>query len=94
MVFSMGGMFGIIGTLILGEFAVNSGLFGEGVLLLMAFQAVATFAQPSFPLGYTFKFYRLLMTIGGALLGWWGFALGFLIMIVTAATTKTAKITK
>ena len=86
---SMGSAFGILGTLLLGEFAVKNDLFGEGVLLLMAFQAVATFAQPSFPLGYTFKFYRLLMTIGGALLGWWGFALGFLIMIVTAATTKT-----
>ncbi|MBQ8495428.1 MAG: spore germination protein [Clostridia bacterium] len=86
---SMGGMFGIIGTLILGEFAVNSGLFGEGVLLLMAFQAVATFVQPSFPLGYAFKFYRLLLTVLAALLGWWGFAGGVIILLVTAATTKS-----
>ena len=86
---SMGSAFGILGTLLLGEFAVKNDLFGEGVLLLMAFQAVATFAQPSFPLGYTFKFYRLLMTIGGALLGWWGFTAAVLVMILTAATTKT-----
>ncbi len=86
---SMGSAFGILGTLLLGEFAVKNDLFGEGVLLLMAFQSVATFAQPSFPLGYTFKFYRLLMTVGAALLGWWGFAAALLVMLITAATTKT-----
>lgn len=82
--------FGVVGALILGEFAVNTGLFVSEVLLYMATVAVGTFTQPSFELGYAFKLFRILFLILTALCGGWGFLGGLLLMLLVMATTKTA----
>lgn len=81
--------FGLIGGLILGEFAVNVDLFVEQVLLCMAFVAVANFTQPNFELGYAFKLFRLLLLVLIALLDGWGLLLGLAIMLVLLVTTRT-----
>lgn len=82
--------FGVVGALILGEFAVTAGLFVSEVLLYMAAVAVATFTQPSFELGYAFKLSRMLFLVLTALFGGWGFAAGVILVIVVLATTQTA----
>ncbi len=82
--------FGVVGALILGEFAVTAGLFVSEVLLYMAAVAVATFTQPSFELGYAFKLSRMLFLILTALFGVWGFVGGILLVTVVLATTQTA----
>ncbi len=80
--------FGIVGALILGEFAVGAGLFVPEVMLYMAFVAIATFTQPSFELSYAFKLFRILFLLLSAAWGIWGFLGGLVLMLVTAATTK------
>ncbi len=82
--------FGVVGALILGEFAVSAGLFVAEVLLYMAAVAVATFTQPSFELGYAFKLSRMLFLVLTALFGVWGFVGGILLVLVVLATTQTA----
>ncbi len=82
--------FSVVGALILGEFAVSAGLFVSEVLLYMAAVAVATFTQPSFELGYSFKLFRILFLILTALFGGWGFAGGIVLMTGILATTRTA----
>ncbi len=82
--------FSVVGALILGEFAVSAGLFVSEVLLYMAAVAVATFTQPSFELGYSFKLFRILFLILTALFGGWGFAGGMVLMAVILVTTRTA----
>lgn len=82
--------FGVVGALILGEFAVTAGLFVSEVLLYMAAVAVATFTQPSFELGYAFKLSRMLFLVLTALFGVWGFVGGILLVGVVLATTQTA----
>lgn len=82
--------FGVVGALILGEFAVTAGLFVAEVLLYMAAVAVATFTQPSFELGYAFKLSRMLFLVLTALFGVWGFIGGVLLVVVVLATTQTA----
>lgn len=82
--------FGVVGALILGEFAVSTGLFVSEVLLYMAAVAIATFTQPSFELGYAFKLFRILFLILTALFGGWGLAGGVVLMLVILATTRTA----
>ena len=59
--------FGMVGALLLGEFAITAGLFVPEVMLYMAFVAVANFTQPSFELGYAFKLFRMLFLILTAL---------------------------
>ncbi|MBO5797667.1 MAG: spore germination protein [Clostridia bacterium] len=82
--------FGVVGALILGEFAVSAGVFVAEVLLYMAAVAVANFTQPSFELGYTFKLFRMLFLVLTALFGIWGFVGGVALMLTMMATTRTA----
>ena len=86
---SLSGSFGVIGALVLGEFAVNAGWFVSEVVLYMAFVAMTNFAQPSFELGYAFKLFRMLLIGLTALFNVWGFAAGIVIIIIEIATTRT-----
>ncbi len=86
---SLSGSFGVIGALVLGEFAVNAGWFVSEVVLYMAFVAMTNFAQPSFELGYAFKLFRMLLIGLTALFNVWGFAAGIIIIVVEIATTRT-----
>ncbi|MBQ4248719.1 MAG: spore germination protein [Clostridia bacterium] len=81
--------FSVIGTLILGEFGVESGWFVPEVIFFMAFVAIANFTQPSFELGYTFKLFRIFMLLLIAALNYWGLIAGTVLMTATALTTKT-----
>jgi stage V sporulation protein AF len=55
---SLNSSFGVIGALVLGEFAVSAGWFVAEVVLYMAFVALTNYTQPSFELGYAFKLFR------------------------------------
>lgn len=86
---SLSGSFGVIGALVLGEFAVSAGWFVSEVVLYMAFVAMTNFAQPSFELGYAFKLFRMMLIGLIALFNVWGFIAGILIIIIEIATTRT-----
>lgn len=86
---SLSGSFGVIGALVLGEFAVSAGWFVPEVVLYMAFVALTNFTQPSFELGYAFKLFRMMLIALIALFNVWGFAAGILIIIIEIATTRT-----
>ncbi len=86
---SLSGSFGVIGALVLGEFAVSAGWFVPEVVLYMAFVALTNFTQPSFELGYAFKLFRMMLIGLIALFNLRGFIAGLLIIIVEIATTKT-----
>lgn len=81
--------FSAVGGLILGEFAVQAGIFVPEVLLYMGFTAAAGFTQPSFELGYAFKVLRLVTVLLIAVLNWAGFAIGVALILVLMATTET-----
>lgn len=81
--------FSIVAGLILGDFAVQMGLFVPQIILLISFSALASFAQPSYELGYANKFMRLITLTLTALFGLWGFIAGFIVMIVLILTNKT-----
>lgn len=79
----------VVGGLILGDFAVSIGWLIPEVILYMAFVAIANFTQRSYELGYSIKFMRILVLILTAFFGIWGYAGGFLLVIVLMATNKT-----
>lgn len=81
--------FGVIGALVLGEFAVSAGWFVPEVVLYMAFVALSNFAQPSFELGYAFKILRVVLIILVAFFNLWGFIGGVVLIALLLATTKT-----
>ena len=79
----------VIGGLILGEYAVQSGWFIPEVILYMAFVSLANFAQPSNELGYAFKFLRVLLLTLTALFNIIGFFVGIILSLVLIASNKT-----
>ena len=86
---SLSSSFGVIGALVLGEFAVSAGWFVAEVVLYMAFVALTNFTQPSYELGYAFKLFRMMLIGLVALFDIWGFIGGMILIIVEIATTKT-----
>ncbi len=85
----LAGSFSIIGGLILGDFAVKVGWFVPETILYTAFVSIANFAQPSYELGYAFKFMRLILLALTALFAAWGFIIGVILSLVLIASNKT-----
>jgi len=86
---ALSGSFSVIGALVLGDFAVRSEIMVPETVLLMAFVAIANFAQPSYELGYALTFMRIAMLLLVALLGLWGLLAGLLLMLLLISVTKT-----
>ena len=85
----MGNSLSIIGALILGDFAIQSGWFVPDTILYMSIVAIASFSQANIELNYAFKFMRILTLILTYFLDLAGFILGLFISVVLIATNKT-----
>lgn len=79
----------VVGGLLLGDFAVKAGWLCPEVILYMAFVSIANFAQPSYELGYAFKYMRMLLLLLTALFDIWGLIGGLLLGLILIATNKT-----
>jgi len=79
----------IVGGLILGDFAVKSGWFIPQTILYMAIVTIANYTQPSYELGYAFKFTRIFLLISTALFNYWGYAGAIIIVFIFIATNKS-----
>ena len=86
---SLNNTFGIVGGLILGDFAVQIGWFVPEVIVAMAFVAVANFSQSSYELGYAFKLLRLMLLVTTALFGLYGYIGGIVLILIFTATNTT-----
>ena len=85
---SLSNSFSMLGALVLGDFAVQSGWLGPEVLVYMAFVSVAAFTQPSYELGYAFKLMRIALLLVTAAFDVWGFVLGTLGILLLLVTAK------
>lgn len=85
----MSNSFGVIGGLLLGDFAVQVGWLSADVIFYMAIVSMASFTQSNYELGYALKFLRMLTLIAIALLGGWGLLLGGVVGLLLIATTTT-----
>lgn len=86
---SLSNSFSVIGALVLGDLAVSAELFSSEVVLIMAFVAIANFAQPNFELGYAFKLSRIFIVVMTAIFNLYGFIAGLLTVALVIAFTKT-----
>lgn len=84
---ALSGSFGVIGALVLGEFAIKAHWFVPEVLLYMSFVSLANFTQPSYELGYSFKFFRIGFLILISIWKVWGLVIGLIIMMMILITT-------
>ena len=78
---SLNNSLSVVAGLIIGDFAIEVGWLMPDVILYMSFVTMANFTQPSFELGYAFKFMRILLVILIALFNYIGLAVGILAII-------------
>lgn len=80
---------GLIAAFLIGDVAINVGLFAPEVILYAALAAVGTFATPSYEISLANKFIRLFILFTTALLGLYGFIGGIIIVFIYLGLTKS-----
>ena len=80
---------GIIGAVLLGQLAVETGVLQNEAILYIAVGALGTFATPSMELGMAIRLMRILLLIAVALFGLVGFAVAFLANLALLLFTKS-----
>ena len=80
---------GIIGGLILGEYAIEINLLVSHTVFFMAISSLATYAVPSIEFGTALRIYRIYILLLTGLLNWIGFAAGLLTLFLVLYTTRS-----
>jgi len=87
---SLSNSLSIVAGLLLGDFAIQVGWLIPEVILYMSFVAMANFTQPSFELGYAFKYMRVATVVLTELLNLPGFFAGIALTVVFIAVNGGA----
>lgn len=82
--------FSVIGGLLLGEFAVESGWFVPQTILYSAFTGIANYVPTNYELGYSFKFMRMSLILLVEFFGIRGFLGGILLWLSILMSTRSA----
>ncbi|SMO35724.1 spore germination protein [Melghirimyces algeriensis] len=83
---------GLIAAILLGETAVNVGLFSAEVILYLAAAVIGTFATPSYELGLANRIFRVIFLILTALFQVWGLLFGVVVWFILLATTRSLNV--
>ncbi len=80
---------GLVGAILLGELAIETGLFTAEAILYTALVAVGSFATPSLELSLAIRLFRYFIFLASVLFGWWGFGGAFLTTVLIMGLTKS-----
>lgn len=80
----------VVGGLLLGEFAVRSGWFVPQTILYSAIATILNFIPNNYELGYSLKFFRILLLIFSQLFGALGLLIGSSLIVFALANMKDA----
>lgn len=80
---------GLIAAFLVGDVAINIGLFAPEVILYGALAAVGTFATPSYELSMANRYIRFVILFSTALLGLKGFLLGTVGVLIFLSSMKS-----
>ena len=84
-----GSTIGIIGALVLGDAAVSANLVSPILIIVVAITGLSSFTIPDFSLSFSFRIYRFLYTLLGALCGLVGIAIGLFIQVSVLANLRS-----
>ena len=80
---------GIVSAILIGQVAVDVGLFGPEILFYVAIGALGAFVTPSYELGLANKMFKLFIIVGTALLGLWGYIGTIVVGLIFLETMKS-----
>lgn len=80
---------GLIAAVLIGQIAIEVGLFSPEVILYVSLAAIGTFTTPSYELSLANKMSRLVLMILVALFHIKGLVIGFTVLIIAMASIKS-----
>ncbi|UQW98491.1 spore germination protein [Rummeliibacillus sp. G93] len=83
---------GLISGIIIGQIAIDVGLFSAEVVLYTAISAIFTFAIPSYELSISIKIFRTILLLLTAALGLNGFFIGLFLLVWYMVSLKPMKV--
>ncbi|WP_307255948.1 spore germination protein [Oikeobacillus pervagus] len=89
---SLGTALGLVAALMIGQVAVEVGLFVNEVVLYLAVAAIGTFATPSYEMGLANRFVRIALLIITSIFGLYGFVIvtfGWMILLIRMKSFST-----
>lgn len=85
----IGNTLGIIGALILGQAAVSAGLVSPILIIVVAVTGIGSFVIPNYSLSLGIRILRFVITLSGALAGFYGVSLALLSVCLIACSMKS-----
>lgn len=85
----IGATIGIVGGLVVGQAAVEAGIVGPIMVIVVAITAISSFAIPSYSLGIGLRLLRFLLIIVSAILGLYGIMLGTIVILIHLCGLKS-----
>lgn len=85
----LGSAMGLIAAILVGDIAVQTGLFVNEVVLYMAVASIGMFATPSYELGLANRIVRLVLLLAVAAYGIPGFMIGTTLLVVLLTTHRS-----
>lgn len=89
---AMGSTIGIVGGLIIGQAAVEANLVSPIVVIVVALTALCSFTIPNEEFATAFRLIKFGLILAGAFLGFYGFLLGVLFVLIHLAHLKSFQI--
>lgn len=86
---AMGNTIGIVGGLIIGQAAVDANLVSPIVVILVAFTALCSFAVPNEEFSFAFRILKFYIILLSAWLGYFGFLIGVLTVLIHLSKLKS-----
>ncbi|WP_067850798.1 spore germination protein [Alicyclobacillus mali (ex Roth et al. 2021)] len=85
----IGPTIGIVGALIIGQSAVQAGIVSPLLVIVVATTALASFTVPNYELSMAVRILRFAFLIAGAVLGFYGIAILFVVYVVRLSMLKS-----
>jgi spore germination protein len=86
---AMGNTIGIVGGLIIGQAAVDANLVSPIVVIVVAFTALCSFAIPNEEFAFSFRILKFFFIALCAWMGYFGFLLGILLVLIHLSRLKS-----
>ncbi len=80
---------GLIAVLMLGDIAIEVGLFTPEVIMYLAIAAVGTFATPSYELAQANRLVRIFLVLAAGIFNFWGLGIGVLLLFILLWRTNS-----
>ncbi|NLC12093.1 MAG: spore germination protein [Firmicutes bacterium] len=86
---AIGPAISIVGALVLGDAAIRAGIVSPGIVIIVAFTAIASFTTPTFSLGIAARLLRFVFLLLGGVFGLFGIQFGFFLLLIHLCSLRS-----